>query len=339
MTLTYVLREWDLDATAVSPAGGTAGRTWRVAAGGQAWFVRRRGARTATPERVAFDHGLRRWLAGNGFPAVAPARQATGDDGVYELYPWVDGEPLTPALAERCRPPVAHTLAWFHRLAAAYDAPCEPLLPQFGHYPEPPAPSPRFDDPRVLADAVAQVARLYGRREDSAALGRAERWVAWLAERYGAARYARLPQGVIHGDFNGCNLLFAANGAVAGVFDYDWAWRDTRVRDVGEALFFFGAQRERPLDGGDIWSLTACPRLALEPMREFLVAYQAALPLSPAELQAVPLAMLGRWVACRTEGVMKVPTERRVEFLLAEFERPFEWVAQHAERLLADVTG
>jgi Ser/Thr protein kinase RdoA (MazF antagonist) len=130
---------------------------------------------------------------------------------------------------------------------------------------------------------------------------------------------------VIHGDFNHCNALYSHDGAIIGLFDFDWAWRDARVRDVGDALFFFGACRSDPPDAGDIWSLTACPRLDTNSMLCFLHRYDSLAPLAVEEWAAVPLAMLGRWVAIRLEGVMKVPESRRAEFVLAGFERPFAW--------------
>ncbi|NUQ00781.1 MAG: phosphotransferase, partial [Armatimonadetes bacterium] len=316
----------------------------RVEAGGQSWFVRRRGPRTSTPERVAFDHGLRRHLADHGFPTAAPLTAVTGDavvrleDGLYEAYPWVSGQGLTPGIAAAARGPAAAALARFHTLAATYRGECEPLVPQFGHYPSPIRPRPRFDDPGAFLEALAQIAERYTTPANRDALRRARDWVVWWDETY-SALYQRLPRGVIHGDYNGCNLLFHPDGQVAGVFDYDWAWRETRVRDIGEGLFFFGAQRETVLDGGSIWSLTSCPRLEGAGMAEFLGTYHRAAPLSADELRAVPLAMLGRWIACRTEGAMKVPEERRAEFALADFERPFTWYQRAASALQEAVSG
>ncbi len=335
-----VLAHWALDGATVRAAGGTAGRTWRVERDGRAWFVRRRGARTSAPERIAFDHGLRGLLAESGFPTVAPleapagGRFVVGEDGVYEVYWWVDGLGLTPDIAERGRLKVAAVLARFHELAAAYQAPCEERVPQFGHYPIAVEQHPRFDHPEAFAAVIAFVRDSYATPSQVPAVERATEWVRWLGQAYSDEVYAKLPKSVIHGDFNGCNLLFASDGRVVGVFDYDWAWRDTRVRDVGEALFFFGACRDEAPDTGSIWSLTACPRFDTARMADFLHSYRQASPLSDDELAATPLAMLGRWVACRTEGAMKVPERRRAEFLLADFEVPFRWYQAEAEKLL-----
>lgn len=338
--LTPVLAAYRIQASSVRPAGGTAGRSWQVTEGNRRWFIRRRGGRTATVQRAEYDHGLRNWLAANGFPAT-PARP--GPDGLpwlelnaqlYEVYPWVDGVGLSPELAERCRVPAAVTLAWFHRLAADYPNLCEPALPQFGHYPTPPRATARFDDPVVLGEVVDQLRQSYGTSDNAAAFAQAAARVEQYQQAYGELRES-LPTGVIHGDYNGCNLLFEPSGEVAGVFDYDWAWQDSRVRDVGEGVFFFGARREAPPDGGSIWSLTACPRFDFDAMVAFGRAYHQAYALTHHERRAVPLALLGRWLACRTEGVMKVPVERRAEFFLADLDQPFAWYDAFGETFVA----
>ncbi len=195
------------------------------------------------------------------------------DDGVYEAYPWVPGQSLQPAVAAAARVPAAEALARFHELAAGYDGVCETMVPQFGHYPRPIPAAARFDWPIAFVAALEHLQPLAQNNAERAALVRARSWVAWLYGQYSASRWGRLPKGVIHGDYNACNLLFDEVGQVAGVFDFDWAWRESRVRDVGEGLFFFGAARDEATDGSDIWSLTACPRFDEAGLLEFLRAY------------------------------------------------------------------
>ncbi len=312
-TLQRVFFAFGIAPLRVTPAGGTAGRTWRVETDNKRWFLRCRGARTSSPARIAFDHAVRCHLADRGYPTVAPAAHVAMDGKAYELYPWVDGHGYSRAVAEPARVSAAGALARFHDLTRDLDAACESHVPQFTHFDPPVEPRPRFDDPGALLDVIGR----FGHR---AARDRVE----WFAKTYDPL-YARLPHGVIHGDYNSANLLFDDAGEVAGVFDFDWAWRDTRVRDIGDGMLFFGATRDSELDGGDIWSLTACPTLETEAMRRFVDAYEQVSPLSEDERRAVPLAMLGRWIAIRLEGIVKVPDERKVEFMLMDFDRPFEW--------------
>lgn len=330
--LAAALAHYDLGAIrAVGPGGGTAGKAWRVESDAGCFFVRRRGPRTAGDLRLRFDHGLRAHLAARGFPCHPALPADTGEpwvrveDAAFEVYPFVAGRPFCHGRDPVA--PIARALARFHREAADYRAPVEPLVPQFANSPFTTAQSARFDDPQVLLSVVDGLLALRGTEENRDALRRARDRVARLCDDYGDALHDALPTWTIHGDFNCCNLLVDDAGEVTGVFDLDWAFRAPRVFDLGEAVFFFAAPRREPPDGSSIWSLTACPLLEGETFEAFLAAYEAELPLDERERRAWPLALLARWVAWRTEGIPKVPQARQVEFFLQEFHRPFEWYA------------
>ncbi len=339
----YILAEYGFEPEEIRPGGGTAGGSWRVRGAGGDYFLRRRGPRTSTPERIRFDHGLRRHLAEKGLPVFPPLEArggrswVPGEDGVYEVYPWIQGTPLDPARREREGRNAALALARLHRASLDYSGRCEPILPQFGHYPVEIPARERFDHPEALLAAVEFVAEAYGVLSRRQELAHARDRVRRLRDEY-LEICERLPVGVIHGDYNACNLLFSGEGEVAGIFDFDWAWRDSRVRDVATGLFFFGGRRDGRIDGGDIWSLTACPHLELESLAAVAAAYHGEYPLSGDEIEALPVAMLGAWVAWRTEGVMKAPEEDRARFLLASFDVPFRWVEENRERWSQAVT-
>ena len=334
-----IVSAWGLNLDRVDRAGGTAGQTWRVRSGRNDFFVRRRGARTAGPQRIAFDHGLRRHLADWGFCATPPLTNSDGltwleiDSQVYEVYPWVTGSGISAETAELVRAPAARTLAHLHQIASSYTAPCELLVPRFGHFEAGLEPRCRFDDPAAVLEVIDHVAETYCTGASQGPLARAAERVRWLAEAYGPALYGDLPRHVIHGDYNCHNLLFDSRGRPVGVFDFDWAWRDVRIRDVADAVFFFGTGRDWAGAAADIWRLTACPRFDLETMREVVSAYEEISPLSAAEREALPLAVLARWACIRCEGVMKVPPSLRAEFLLMAFERPFEWFDSEGRHL------
>jgi Ser/Thr protein kinase RdoA (MazF antagonist) len=333
-----VLAQYGLQASEAHPVGGTAGGAWKLTAPPACFFLRRRGKRTATEARARFDLGLRRFLADRGFPTQVPLRSTAGHDQVhclgevFELYRWVDGELLTATGRVAARDVVATLLAAFHRVAAAYAEPCERLVPQFALHAWPGPGSPHFDDP-LTQTQVLDFARA-GER-DPARIGRlnqALERVRWLAAAYGPL-LETLPLYTIHGDFTSANVLFTPSGEIAGLFDFDWAWRDTRVRDVADGALFFGAEPAAALDPGDIWSLTRCPRLDTGGMAAFVEAYGRELPLTRPERSAIPLAILARWVSMRLENAPKVPLARQVEFLLREFEAPFEWYESEGHRL------
>lgn len=328
--MTVILKAFGLEGARAVSAGGTAGGAWRVATSRGDFFLRGRGPRTSGESRIHFDHALRTHLAEKGFCAYPPIPADNGQSSlsvngsIYELYPWIEGRSYGPDIQELVRAEAAVTLARLHLLAHDFDGDCEKALPQFAHFPVPIAEFDRFDHPDALAGAVGFIVENYGtlsrRRELRKAFERVER----LRDSY-LDLYRILPERVIHGDYNACNLLFTPAGTVVGVFDFDWAWRDTRVRDVAEGALFFGARRTRRIDSGNIWELTACPQLNTGTMQEFIRAYHTVNPLTPDEIRAIIPALLGCWTAFRAEGVMKVPEKDRAEFFLRDFLRPFEW--------------
>jgi len=330
-----VLAHYDVGAVrSIHAAGGTAGRTWRVDASAGAFFLRLRGARTSARERVSFDQGLRAYLAAAGLPCVAPLRTREGaswwDEGgrVYELYPPVEGEPYDACRADQ-RKAAAETLARLHLAAASY-----PAATGWGERVSQYAglgvneTSDRPDDPRLLALALQALRSQVVGAEDANLLERCLERVATLARVYAGAPYRTLAGWVIHGDYTPGNLLFAANGQVAGVFDLDWAMPGARCRDVADGLYFFGAQRAWACTG-DIWSLTDAAEWDAEGVRAFLAAYQHQAPLTAQELEAVPAAFTARWLSLRLEGTAKVAKAERWRFFARDIEQPLTWLDQH----------
>ena len=326
-----VLEAYGIEANGIESAGGTAGKAWHVNSTRGHYFVRRRGVRTSGSQRVRYDHGLRQHLGDQDFPAFPPISNRIGDrfliheDLTYEVYPWVEGRPYALDLSDKARGPAARILARLHQISASYSAPCEPVVSQFSAFPVEFEPRPRMDDPVAFLEVIDWVLDAYGTPRNQAAIRKARDRVRWLSEVYDSD-YRDLTWGVIHGDFNCSNLLFHADGEVAGVFDYDWARREVRLRDIAELIFFFGAQRSASCNYHDIWFLTECPTLDINSIKDVLRCYHLKSPLMPAEQRALPWAILARWVSCRTEGLIKVPEDRRVEFLLQDFDRPFQWL-------------
>lgn len=299
--------------------GGTAGRTLRVQTAAAVFFLRRRGPRSSAVERIRFDHGLRRLLLRRGIPTAAPLSTVEGEDwvstpdGVYELYPFVEGRPHHASDRAEIRS-LAGSLAAFHQAGSEYrlTSPSPPPFEQFSLAAPGTPGSRRIDDPTCLRAAIAQIAGGLRGEELHAAeemVGLADR----VAERFGGATYDGMDRYVIHGDLHPANLLFDDTGSVAGIFDLDWATPAPRLRDLADALHFFASAPVA--QGSDIWALTAPRRLDPELARLFLAGYHAALPLSPAELAALPWAWAARWLSMHTDGAYKVPPGERGRFL------------------------
>ncbi|MCC7261505.1 MAG: phosphotransferase [Candidatus Latescibacteria bacterium] len=319
-------------------AGGTAGRTWKVATSQGGFFLRRRGARTSGEARLAFDHGLRAHLVARGLPTVCALKTTAGErwlrrpEGVYELYPFIAGQPFDPQARGELAS-AAQTLARFHLAAAAYQpaGPPEPIA-QYTSLGFSAATSGRMDDPQLQRENLLAVQGLATTPEEGTLVDRFLARVEEQEHHYAGAAYAPLEGWVIHGDYTPANLLFGAEGQVVGVFDLDWAVPGARCRDVADGLYFF-ATLPRHLDPSDIWSLTDAAQFDPNRCAAFLRAYQEIAPLTPPELDAIPRAFAGRWISMRLEGMAKVAADQRFRFFSRQAEAPLRWLDEHWEAL------
>lgn len=320
----------------LEPAGGTAGRTWKVTTSGGRYFLRLRGARTSSPARLVFDHGLRAHLAAAGMPTVAPLPGPAGRTwlempaGLFELYPWVEGRALVPGRPAEVAA-AAQALARFH-LAARSFRPAEAATEAIGQYVAlglDRGTSPRLDDPELQRRNLLALKETVVGVDDQRLLDRCLSRVEALCREYGGQAYARLSDDWVgHGDYTPANLLFDDRGQVVGIFDLDWALPGPRCRDVADGLYFFAAARDR-IDSSSIWSLTEAVDLDREQCRTFLAAYQQVAPLTDLELAALPAAFAGRWLSIRLEGMAKVEVVDRFRFFARQIERPLIWLDRH----------
>jgi Ser/Thr protein kinase RdoA (MazF antagonist) len=338
MSIEGTLARYSLSLTAEArPLEGSAGATVRVQTDCGSYVLRRRGQRSSSPERVAFDGRLRRFLRAQGLPSVVAVPTSDGEpgvrleDGFWELYPFVEGSPYRHGEPGQLAG-LGHTTAFLHRAGAEFRlrGDVSPLLEQFS-LAVPGAPgSRRIDDPVCMRKALSAAAGLLEDLPRSAA-GRMEELLSRVAAHYGGARYSQLDRYVIHGDLHPSNVLFDGMGGVAGLFDTDWAVFSPRVRDLADALWFFAGESES--QRADIWSLTSARRVDEELARLLLQGYCAELPVGQEEAQAVQWAWLGRWIAMHLEGMYKVPMADRVRFLTRDMEEPVE------EVLSMDIVG
>lgn len=328
--------------------GGTAGRTWLIHADGRRYFVRQRGVRSSSPERIAFDHGLRRHLVQHGVPTAAPLTHREGQtyfclaDRVYEVYPYLDGRPFR-FDAEADLRAAAMALAQFHEVSRRYapDLPYPRVIAQYAWLGLHPGTADHMDNAVLQRENITRLPCLATGELDA----HTRDTLAWAVDRVSrrvelqaSPAYQRLTDWTVHGDYTPANVWMRPDGeeGVAGIFDLDWAMPGmSRMRDVADALYFFAGDR-RTMAQRDIWSLTAGVGFDMDRCLAFLRAYQEVSPISAEELALIPAAFEGRWFSIWLEGIGKVAEADRLRFFVRDDLRtPVQWLNAHWPAVMA----
>ncbi|HWI60920.1 MAG TPA: phosphotransferase [Symbiobacteriaceae bacterium] len=313
-----MLRQWGLSSPwRVRPAeAGTNNQTLVVEAGGERYILRVY-QNTADRQRILYEHRLLSQLEAQGLPFAVPApvpavagdTLVPVDGGVAALFRWIDGEaPERRSLydARLC----GAALGVLDRALAAVD-------------PGPAVTAPYTDLRRThpLVPAPEAVPGLIPglRAEERRSLGALISTVESVA-----SVVATLPRQVIHADYCRPNVLLAS-GRVTGILDFEFATCDARLCDYAVGLHQFAFMT---WGTGEEWPL----------LEAFSGGYRSALALSPAELQALPSALLLvrvgsllHWTGRMLQGL--AGPERLLELAqnLLALER---WLAIHGARLL-----
>jgi len=213
------------------------------------------------------------------------------------VTPWIEGDAFESGNAEQLRE-LGRQLAVFHGITSRVAARKEKR---------------REDDPRRLIEDLGAFLADVDVSGHEDLLSEVRALLSQLDEKLHGTIYGRLPEAIIHGDLHPGNVKFKGS-RLAGFFDFDWANRQERVRDVGDALLFF-AGRRGPADADDIWSLTQAVVVDERLAATVLASYEDVSALTPNEKRALPDVMAARWMQVRIRGMRKVPPERRIRFL------------------------
>jgi homoserine kinase type II len=248
-----------------SIAVGTINTNLRVETEAGLWFLRVNEGKSL--DDVGREAAIVAHLAERGVPTPPPLRSPDGQpfvlwrDQIVSLFPWVPGRTLTrdqvtPAQGAA----VGSALALLHRVGA--DFPDH----RAGRY-----------EPDEIGRRLARITAL-ARPELAAA-------VAILGpelDRLQIERAAGLPTGLIHGDLFIDNVLYADDGTLAALIDFEQASWGRLAYDLAVTVLAFAYGRDdfRP-----------------DLVRALLDAYSAARPPTDAERAAFPAEL--RFAACR----------------------------------------
>jgi Ser/Thr protein kinase RdoA (MazF antagonist) len=300
---------------------GTANRHFIVTnSQGEEYVLRRRSTKYASLEFASFEAEYCLHLAAKGIPV--PALLQTRSDQPFLALDgtlWQMSRRLPGALASGTLEQVHQAgcfLQRYHQALSDFTPRHERRLPR---YEQPQTLDERF---RALAGSLSE--------DEQAQLQPVRGIIERIAAEIPDSIYLSLPRIHIHGDYHRHNLLFSGN-EVSGIFDFDQASRQARLRDLVDGLIFFASDRASEIDDTRIVSLTQS--FVPDPVRIgiFLHGYTAGLkePLSSAEKEAMKSFMAARFIGMRLDGMAKVPPEQRKYLLLKDLAQPFQWLTEH----------
>jgi Ser/Thr protein kinase RdoA (MazF antagonist) len=310
----------------IKRAGGTANVNFIIQAEGGLFFLRLRNPKYSNVMHVKDDHRLIEHLRQKKQPVPRIIRTRDGqtfvksEAGAYEVSEFIQGAPFDGAsrlqLAEAAR-----ALARLHRDGRDW-RPSEPKVTIPKRYDSPDDFLPRWK--ALLSEA---------RRIDD--LDYILHQGTLANERVSRAKYDELSDWTIHGDYIPANLLFS-NDRVAGIFDFDWAGRHPRLRDIADLVMSFCSNREREVKTGDIASLTRGFVPVPEKIKIALKSYGEILPLSKEDVELLPAFIRRRWIYSRAAATFKVTPERRLEVLTKDFKKPLAWLDANEAHVFSD---
>ncbi len=308
-TVVEVLARYGVGCLTAPPrnGGGTANANVMVETQTGRYFLKRRNPKYARREFVTYDHRLMEHLApfALGTPLAVPSqsgeRWLEWDGAIYELYPYQEGDTLESVSVAQLTV-AGERLAAFHQAARSFTAPEGKAWP-------------RYHDPARIREGIREMDTALQERLAAPDYDYLWNLVETLECEYPDSRYDALPKTVVHGDYHPGNLKFKGD-TVVGVFDLDWSTQQPRLLDLADGVFLFAGLRQTAIDAADIVSLTQtwipCP----ERTRAFMRGYLSRESVTGEEWAVLSWAVCARWLFCRVAGRLKLPEERRIEYVV-----------------------
>jgi homoserine kinase type II len=287
-------------------------------------YVLRGSHRSRSPESLAFEHRLLRYLTHRGFPVIQPLLSrdmetwVALDGGLWTLCRYVGGEQL-----DRTRPShlavAARALAAYHRIAPDFERSDEKCVGTWN--------IERWLKTTVEATACFRPSEL---PEIEASRAYLVESLDCLSCALSSPDITQLWKVVIHGDFSRRNILFQQDQLLA-VLDFDGCHFEFRAMDLAIAL-------KNICRGLDKHS-----QLNMARVRAFMTAYKAEEPLSDGELVAIPRMLQAhrlRSLVARYERLCLAQRrkEHRTEKFLSEVAR-LRWLKDHRNEIVDALYG
>lgn len=277
---------------AVPATGGVMNENWFVDTDTGRYFLRRRSPFFSS-DSTDFELQLIEYILKLGFPT--PKLIHTSEGGIYfhkdgrtwELYEYLSGEPFQAENLAQTKN-AARLLARFHMVAAGYQAK-EGAVSS--------AVSNRKIDMGTVSGMIEEFKEQAKEELKTSTLGTlVEPGITALIDAQaelvlkGILTLSGSLLTIIHGDYQPSNVIFRGDEAIA-LIDFGNACLSYRTYDVARAILSFSTLRPDYRSQSDL-----DPWLDMNRVKAFFRAYQAEMPISDAEIQAMPALIRGTFL-------------------------------------------
>jgi homoserine kinase type II len=273
---------------AVPATGGVMNENWFVDTDTGKYFLKRLSLFFSS-DSIDFELQLIEYIIELGFPT--PTLIHTSEGGLYvhrdgrtwELYEYISGEPFQAENLAQTKS-AARLLARFHMVAAGYHA-------------KESAVSNRKIDMSTVSGMIEEFKEQAKEELKASTLGTlVEPGITTLIEAQaelvlnGIQSLSGSLLTIIHGDYQPSNVIFRGDEAIA-LIDFGNACLSYRSYDVARAILSFSTLRPDYSSQSDL-----DPWLDMNRVKAFFRAYQAEMPISEADIQAMPALIRGTFL-------------------------------------------
>ncbi|MCG3180531.1 MAG: Stress response kinase A [Phycisphaerae bacterium] len=290
------------------------------------YLLKRRARGRDDPYKVALAHTLQLFLAGRQFPL--PHLLGTRNDNnsmlqlfsaIYEMFEYIHGQAYDGDLNATFDS--GRVLGLYHKLLLDFQS---PYTPPAGNYHN----SEQVRNALLVAPGNINKSEV-DPEEAAQTLGFLNQSYIQAADKAEAVGMSSWPMQIVHADWHPGNMLFQDNRVVA-VIDYDSTRMGQRVTDLANGALQFS------IVGGSGDPSQWPAYLDNTRFKRFIRGYEAATPISEAEIQAIPWLMIQALIA---EAVLPIAATGTIGRLkgypfLKTVVRKVEWIQKNAQDLM-----
>jgi aminoglycoside phosphotransferase (APT) family kinase protein len=151
------------------------------------------------------------------------------------------------------------------------------------------------------------------------------------------ATLGQLEKTMILGELHVGQVLFDGQ-RVSAVLSLDRATPGPILRDLADGLMYCCTRRTQAMDPSDPWAMTAPWQVDDDRTEAFLRGYNGVTPL-PRSWPWLGAMMLSRWLESRLSYIHNITSDKQLEFVLRDIDRPVDLLKRHVQAWLRLLIG